>query len=252
MLKGAVVLVTGASKGIGEAIAEAVAAKGARVVIAARSLDHLEVVSGRIAKGGGDCLAIAADITSEARVGELFAKIDAQYGRLDVLVNNAGQLVVRPLETTTVADWNSVIGANLTGPFLCSRAAIPMLRRQGGGHIVNIASLAGLTGIANHSAYCAAKFGVVGQSQSLGKELLEDRIRVSYVCPGTVDTDMLSAYPESEVRSLKKASPAEIAQQVLALILQEKRPDPNSLKQKVLRKIRNRLGVLQTEIHSSF
>ena len=252
MLKGAVVLVTGAGKGIGEATATAVAKEGARVIVAARSAENLAAVAGRIANGGGDCLPLAADITSEASVGELFAKIDAQYGRIDVLVNNAGLLVVQPLEKTTIADWNSVVGTNLTGPFLCSRAAIPMMRRQGGGHIINIASLAGLTGIANHSAYCAAKFGVVGQSQSLGRELLNDRIRVSYVCPGTVDTDMLKAYHESEVRDLKKANPEEIARQVLALILQQRRPDPNSLAQKLLRKLRNRLGVQQTEIYSSF
>ena len=205
MLKGTVILVTGASQGIGREIAVKAAVAGARVIIAARNSEKLESVANHIAQLGGDCLGIVTDVASEASVRSLFEEIDVKYGSLDVLVNNAAICAFGSVEQLGISDWNSIIDTNLKGPFLLSKAGIPLMRRHGGGHIIMIASQAGLSGMPNLTAYCASKFGLVGFSQSLGKELRPDRIRVSYLCPGWVDTDMLQVFPASIVRDAKKA-----------------------------------------------
>src|SRR5918999_243298 len=138
---GKVALVTGSSSGIGEAIARALAAEGATVVLAARRADRLQANADEIVAGGGTAVALTVDVSSEADVERLFATTMERFGRLDVLVNNAGVTDGGPLDELSVETWDKVLTVNLRGPFLCTREAMRIMKRQGGGRILNIASI---------------------------------------------------------------------------------------------------------------
>ncbi len=217
MLNGQVTLVTGASRGIGQATAIAFAKAGAKVIIAARSSSTLENIAGQITRLNGVCLPMQADVTDETSVRRLIEHAVAHFGRIDVLVNNAGAIVYGPAEHATLEDWDTVIGTNLKGSFLCAREIIPTMARQGGGHIINVASGAGRYGFPNLAIYCASKHGLIGLSESLGRELLSSKIRVSYICPGWVDTAFLAVFPQKMVVQASKTSPEHVAQEILRL-----------------------------------
>jgi NAD(P)-dependent dehydrogenase (short-subunit alcohol dehydrogenase family) len=193
-LKGKVVIVTGGGSGLGRAIARRFGLEGAQVVVNGRRPEPIRTVAAEIAAAGGQALAIAADVTRPADIGSLLhATLDA-WGRLDVLVNNAGLLVSR----TTAADcseqdWARTLEADLTAVFRCSQAALPELRKTRG-NIVNIASVAGLKGSPSLAAYAAAKAGVVNLSKTMAVECARDGVRVNAVCPGFVETDLNRGY----------------------------------------------------------
>jgi len=218
-LAGQIAVVTGASRGIGAAIARRFAAEGAAVALLARGADDLEVVRAAIEAAGGRALAITADVTETASVNAAAERVRAELGATYVLVNNAGAALRRPLAQTTDAQWQSVVGTNLDGSFRCCRAfAADLIATRG--RIINISSIAGRQGTPLFTAYCAAKHGVVGLTRALAQELRDQGVSVNAICPGSVDTDMLrAAMPGAE----PKMSPDDIAG--TALFLAAEAPD---------------------------
>ena len=194
-LKEQVAIVTGAGRGIGRATALALAQEGASVVLAARSVGEIESVAAEIrqrcAAGGADrVLAIACDVTSEREVAAMTTDALNAYGRIDVLVNNAGYSKQCPIADLSVEELRRALEVNLVGTFLCCQAVLPTMKRLGSGRIINVVSGAGKRGSLRRGAYAAAKFGVIGFSQCLQLEVKADGISVCCVCPGPVDTLM--------------------------------------------------------------
>jgi NAD(P)-dependent dehydrogenase (short-subunit alcohol dehydrogenase family) len=183
-----VAIVTGGSKGIGLGIARAFVARGMQVVISARNERELAKAVDEL--GGGDRVAaVAADVQRAEDAARLIKETVARFGGLDVLVNNAGLGTFARVADMSIEAWRQVIDTNLSGAFYCCHAAIPELRRRGGGYIVNISSLAGKNSFVGGAAYCASKAGLNAFSEALMQELRYDNIRVSYVMPGSVATD---------------------------------------------------------------
>jgi len=197
-LKDKVTLITGASQGLGRALALAFAREGARVVVNARSEDSVRPVAGEVEDIGGEVLAVAADVSKGADVERLVGESVDRFGKIDVLVNNAGLLGPRvAIEDYPEDEWRRIIDANLTGPFLVSKAAIPYL--SDGASIINLVSGVSVEGRAEWGAYSASKFGMEGLNQILAAELAERGVRVNAVDPGGMRTDMrAAAYPEED------------------------------------------------------
>jgi NAD(P)-dependent dehydrogenase (short-subunit alcohol dehydrogenase family) len=197
-LKDKVTLITGASQGLGRALALAFAREGARVVVNARSEDSVRPVAGEVEDVGGEVLAVAADVSNGADVERLVGESVDRFGKIDVLVNNAGLLGPRvAIEDYPEDEWRRIIDANLTGPFLVSKASIPYL--SDGASIINVVSGVSVEGRAEWGAYSASKFGVEGLNQILAAELAERGVRVNAVDPGGMRTDMrAAAYPEED------------------------------------------------------
>ncbi len=180
-----IALVTGASRGIGAAIARRLAATGLRVVCAARAVDSVRALADEI---GG--LPIALDVTDGDAIASVGARIAADWGPVDVLINNAGVSSSAPLDKHSDADWDHMLAVNLTGPFRLCRALVPGMAARGWGRVVFVASNAGLTGYPYTTGYCASKHGVVGLMRAMAAELARSGVTVNAVCPGFVETDM--------------------------------------------------------------
>jgi meso-butanediol dehydrogenase/(S,S)-butanediol dehydrogenase/diacetyl reductase len=189
-LAGRRVVITGAARGLGAGLARAFGEAGASVMLADRDSGVAETAA-QLASDGFDAYGYRADITDEDDVAALFGQVSSQWGGLDVLVNNAGVIRINDLEETTLDEFVSVLQVNTIGAFLTTRAAVPLLRSSGrGGVVLNAASGQARQGFIYTPAYAASKFGIVGMSQSLAKELAADNIRVNCYCPGIVKTDM--------------------------------------------------------------
>ncbi|WP_448603739.1 3-oxoacyl-[acyl-carrier-protein] reductase [Thermoleptolyngbya sp.] len=190
-LAGQVAIVTGASRGIGRAIALALAAEGATVAVNyASSSGAADAVVAEIAGTGGEAIALQADVSKADQVDALFAAVMEKWGRVDVLVNNAGITRDTLLLRMKPEDWQAVIDLNLTGVFLCTRAASKIMLKQKSGRIVNISSVVGLIGNPGQANYSAAKAGVIGFTKSVAKELAPRGITVNAIAPGFIATDM--------------------------------------------------------------
>lgn len=191
-----VAIVTGGSRGIGRAIALELARQGARVLVNYQaSAGAAEAVVAQIEAGGGAAFAHRADVANETDAGALIDACLERWGRLDMLVNNAGITADAPMMRMKEAQWRAVIDTNLTGVFLCCRAAIGPMRERGYGRIVNIGSLAGLAGNVGQANYAAAKAGLVGLTRALAREVARDGITANIVAPGYIDTDLLGSIP---------------------------------------------------------
>ena len=189
-LRGRVALVTGASSGIGEATALALVAQGARVAVAARRRDRLGALAARIAAAGGEALVVVADFAEEAQAQRAVVETEAHFGRVDILVNNAGVMYLEPVDSADLGRWRHMLELNVLGLIAATQAVLPGMRRRRDGHIVNIASTAGRLAAPNAAGYAATKFGVVGFSEALRKEVFKDNIRVTVIEPGIVETEL--------------------------------------------------------------
>lgn len=218
MLMDRVVIVTGASRGIGRETARRLAEAGARLTVIARNGEALASLARELEGRGGECLPIATDITNPSSASDAVGATVERFGRLDALINNAAAGLYAPLADTDPEAWRRLIETNLTAPFMLMREAIPIMQRQGGGHIVNVASQASLYGMAGLSAYCASKFALVGLSQAAGRELRGSGVLVSYLCPAWVDTTFLDIFPAERTAAVSKASPAEVAEDIVRLL----------------------------------
>ncbi len=216
--RGRTVLVTGGGRGIGRAIARRFAEEGAAVAVVARTVGELEGTIGQIEASGVRSLSIAADITAAGAAEECVRRTETELGPLDVLVNNAGMFLWRPFLKLSPAEWDRVIATNLTGTASFCRAALPGMVERRRGRIVNVSSVHGLRGDANLSAHSAAKFGVIGLTQSLAREFRDLNIAVNAVCPGAVDnrTDETADVDRSSPLS-QKLWPSDVARTVLFL-----------------------------------
>jgi NAD(P)-dependent dehydrogenase (short-subunit alcohol dehydrogenase family) len=183
-----VAVVTGASRGIGRRVALVLAEEGFR--IAANDLDAPDETVGEVRAAGGEAIALPGDVSDEATVRSMVERVTGEFGRADVLVNNAGISTIVPAEETTLADWNRTLAVNLTGPFLMCRWFGPGMLERGSGSIVNVSSVAGLLGVGDRAAYNASKHGLVGLTRTLAAEWCGRGVRVNAVCPGWVKTEM--------------------------------------------------------------
>lgn len=214
-----VVAVTGATSGIGRALAEALAPRGVRLGLLARSGKVLaELEPALRSAGAADVLVRPADVGDPAAAPAWIADILDRWGRLDVLVNNAGIGILKPVAELTDADWDRTLATNLTGPFRLIRAALPAMRRARGGHIVNVSSIAGEVGFAGGGAYCASKFALQGLSECLMQEVRKEGVKVTIVGPGSVDTRFDAPGAGKPADTSWKIPPAEIARTILYAI----------------------------------
>ncbi|HEY5192500.1 MAG TPA: SDR family NAD(P)-dependent oxidoreductase [Solirubrobacteraceae bacterium] len=189
-LSNQVVAITGASSGIGEATALACAQAGASVALAARRIERIEQLAERIVADGGRAIAVQTDVGEEDQAGAFVRRTHAELGRLDVLVNNAGVMLLGPIENAPTEEWRRMIHANVFGVLYCTHAALPLMRAQGSGHIVNISSVAGRVARAGSGVYNLTKFGVGAFSESLRQEAIPLKVRVTLIEPGAVATEL--------------------------------------------------------------
>jgi clavulanate-9-aldehyde reducatase len=189
-LEGQVVAITGASSGIGEATALALAEEGAAVALGARREDRLRDLAERIDAGPGSALPIEVDVGDEAAARGFIERAHSELGSLDVLVNNAGVMLLGPIEGTDTEKWRRMIDVNVLGLLYCTHAALPIMREQGGGTIVNVSSVAGRFANAGSAVYNLTKFGVNAFSEALRQETVDAKIRVAVVEPGFVATEL--------------------------------------------------------------
>lgn len=192
-LAGKVAIVTGAGAGIGRATALLFAREGARVVVADHNANSGAETVALIRQGGGEAIFVQADVSVAADAEKMISTTLEAFGRLDILVNNAGIYAKGDTASTTEADWDRILDVNLKGAFLCSKYAIPAMKKTGGGVIVNVASEAGLVAIKNQVAYNVSKAGVIALTKSTAVDFAADHIRVNCICPGTTETPLVQA-----------------------------------------------------------
>jgi acetoacetyl-CoA reductase len=207
-LKEAVVVVTGASRGLGRAIAEELAGGGAKVVVNySRSKEPAEELVEQISEGGGEAIAVQADVSDAEQAQNLIEKAIGEYNRVDVLINNAGINIDRTLQKLSVDDWNKVIQVDLNSAFYTVHAVLPHMRDQGGGKIINMSSFIGEAGNIGQANYSAAKAGLLGFTKTAALELARFGITVNALCPGFIETDMVASIPEEAQQKLRKQVP---------------------------------------------
>jgi 3-oxoacyl-[acyl-carrier protein] reductase len=216
-LKSQVALVTGAGRGIGRAISLALSAAGAHVVAASRNHEHLKQLVHDIEAVGGSATAIPTNLAEEADILSLFRQVDKDFGRLDILINNAGIGRFGPVVDFATADFDQVMQVNLRGTFICSREALKLMIPRQAGYVINIASVVGFKGYPNQAAYTASKHGIMGLTKSLAAESQQHGIRVSAILPGGVDTEMVAeARPDLDRSVLIR--PEDIASTVIYML----------------------------------
>ena len=224
-LSGKVAFVTGGSRGIGLAIARALLQQGAAVAITGTSQDHLDAAVGDLRRDGAErVLALRADVRRYDDVNGALSSAVAQFGGVDILINNAGVGVFRSVADTTVEEWHRVLDTNLSGVFYCCHAALPHLKKRGSGWIINISSLASKNPFVNAAAYCASKSALNAFSEALMQEVRYDGIRVAYVLPGSVNTGFGGL---SNTKSEWALMPGDVAEVVADLIAHPTRSLPS-------------------------
>jgi NADP-dependent 3-hydroxy acid dehydrogenase YdfG len=236
-IKDKVVIITGATSGIGEATARLLAAEGAITVLAGRRQDRLDRLLSEIEKGGGRALAVETDVTQLESTRLLVDTVHEKYGRIDILFNNAGVMLLGPVIGADLTDWQRMIDTNLFGLIWCTHAVLPYMVKQGSGHIVNTSSVAGRTARLGSAVYNLTKWGVNGFTEGLRQELIEHRIRTTLIEPGAVNTELRDhiTNPEAKKRtddwasSIRQLQPEDIAQGVLYAVSQPDHVDVNEI-----------------------
>ena len=225
-LTGKVAIVTGGTKGIGRGIAEALAREGVNVCISARNVNEIAAAAQALNKlGGGRAIGFVCDVRDHAQVKSLFERTTAELGGVDIVVNNAGVGIFAPVEAMSPADFRAILETNLCGVFYCCHEAIPLMKERGGGYIINISSLAGANPHPRMAAYNASKFGLNGFSEALMQEVRHDGIKVSYIMPGSVNTEFGGDEPSAE--KSWQLQPADIARVVIDLFRHDERSLPS-------------------------
>lgn len=224
-LAGAVVVITGAGSGVGRAVAVALAHQGAIPALIGRTRNALDETADQVAAAGGRALVLPADVTDEAEISRAFDRAAEELGQIDAAILSAGIGLFGPVASYALADWQATLATNLTGPFLCAKAAIPHLRQRGGA-IIAVSSGAGKQGYPQLAAYSASKFGLMGLMQGLAGEVAEDGIKVSTVVPGSIMTpfggrsiDEKRAVAERDPGK-KYLEPEDVAEAILFLLRQ--------------------------------
>jgi NAD(P)-dependent dehydrogenase (short-subunit alcohol dehydrogenase family) len=225
-LKEAVVVVTGASRGLGRAIAQELADGGAKVVVNySRSQEPAEELVEQISQSGGEAIAVQADVSDPEQAQKLVDQAIEKFNRIDVLINNAGINIDRTLAKLSVDDWDKVIQVDLNSAFYTVHAALPHMRDQGGGKIINMSSFVGEAGNIGQANYSAAKAGLLGFTKTAAQELARFGITVNALCPGFIETDMVANIPEEAQQKLRNqvplgrfGKPEEVARAVRYLI----------------------------------
>lgn len=215
-LDGKIAIVTGSSSGIGKAIALTFAREGARVVVAARRKVLCEQTADQIRRDGGEALVVPTDVTDEKQVRRLIETTVQAFGRLDLLVNNAGLVSHARIEDTSVAEFDRVLDTNLRGAFLCCRAGFLQMKKNGGGTIINMSSVAGVQAWEGTGVYSASKFGLMGLTKALAFEGRPYGIKVCAICPGGVANELVDASPR-EIERSRLINPFDIAETAVYL-----------------------------------
>lgn len=216
-LSGKAAIVTGATKGIGRGIAEALAREGVRVCIGARNAVEIQETVEALNKfNGAKAIGFLCDVRDQVQVKSLFGRATAALGGIDILVNNAGIGMFAPVEEMAPEDFRAILETNLFGVFYCCHEAIPIMKERGGGYIINISSLAGANPHPRMAAYNASKFGLNGFSEALMQEVRHDGIKVSYIMPGSVNTEFGGDTPGEQ--NSWQLQPADIARVVIDLL----------------------------------
>jgi clavulanate-9-aldehyde reducatase len=237
-LDGKVAAITGASSGIGEATALALAGAGASVALGARREDRLRALAERIEGDGGRAVALAADVTDEESARSFVSEAHSQLGGLDILVNNAGVMLLGPVEGADTSQWRTMVNVNLLGLLYCTHAALPLMRSAGSGHIVNISSVAGRSANAGSAVYNLTKFGVGAFSEALRQEVSPSGIRTTIIEPGFVDTELQghNEHPavQGAIEKMRQSVPEvlqaeDIAAAILYAVTQPGRVDVNEV-----------------------
>jgi len=233
-LAGKTALITGGGTGIGRACAVLFAREGAKVAVAGRRAEPPAAVAAELSGAGDQAFAVVCDVTKSAEVERAVQSVVARFGRLDVVVNNAGAVLAATAEETSEADWDRLLGVNLKGTFLVSRAVLPELRKAGGGVIINIGSVLGLVGMKQRAAYAAAKGGVTLLTKAMALDHAHEGIRINCICPSLVETELIrelfSVVPDPEAHRRQRIAqiplgrlgrPEDVAQLALFLASEE-------------------------------
>ncbi len=229
-LAGRVAVITGASRGLGWAMAEALAAAGAAVALVARDRERLAAAADRLRERELEVEPFVADVTEETEVLGMAAAVAERFGKIQILVNNAGINLRQPMSEFTLAEWRKVLDTNLTGPFLVTRALLPHMRGQGFGRVINLTSMMSHVALPERTAYCASKFGLLGLTRALALELAPERITVNGISPGPFATEInrplldspeLSHWFVSRIPLGRWGDPREIGQLALYLCSEE-------------------------------
>jgi Dehydrogenases with different specificities (related to short-chain alcohol dehydrogenases) len=209
-LKGKVALVTGASRGIGRAISTKLAENGVRLAVNSSSAKGLEPLMEELTAKGAEVFLCPADLSDQTKPAEIIKSVADHFGGIDILINNAGIAVAKPLEETSVDEWNAIMAVNARAPFLLCREALPYLRKSSYATIINMSSVVGYKGYVDQGAYGASKHALMGMTKTLAQEVLKDNIRVHVIAPGGVATEMIKGMrPDIDTSDL--ISPEEIA-----------------------------------------
>jgi NAD(P)-dependent dehydrogenase (short-subunit alcohol dehydrogenase family) len=217
VLNGKVALITGASRGIGLAIARSLAGLGAKIALCARDPKRLEAAAAGLKQSGASVVAIPADIRGANEIAALVRETEQSLGPIEILVNNAGIGYFAPVQEAAEANWDSVLDTNLKAAFLLSKAVAPGMIERRGGHIINIGSLAGKSAFAGGAIYCASKWGLLGLTQCMAEDLRPHGVRVSAVLPGSVATDFS---PHAGKDTSKMLQPEDVAHAVEGIVTQ--------------------------------
>ena len=213
-LEGKVAVVTGGTRGIGLEIARSLAQAGASVAICGRSQPGVDRAVKELTGSGGRLIGYPADVSNADEVARFFEAVVRDLQKVDILINNAGLAIFRPTAELSVQDWHTVVDTNLSGVFYCCHEALPLMRKQGGGWIINISSLAGKNPFAGGAAYNASKFALNGFSEAMMLDHRNENIRVSYIMPGSVDT----GFSRNPVSASWKIAPQDIAEIVMSIL----------------------------------